>query len=601
MAYVCGFVWFCLLAHKSYNGGTYISENALLPGLVEGHFKSDSDSKKYLKSLENEIEMHRSDIPMDWLTEQFTQMGLETFTHNFTLRHPLGKNIIYTGNNVYAILRAPRTANTESVVITAPFRSALSPHHATLPGIALMLGLAKFLRQQVYLAKDIVFLITEHEFLGVQAWLEAYHRSSEPDQALDGGTLTGRAGSIQAAINLEIQSDRLSNLDVKVEGLNGQLPNLDLFNLVIRLCNREHVRATFHNKDDHYNPETPEGWIHSIKTMVSMMATQTTGIPSGNHGLFLRYNIEAVTLQGYPDIGDRRGRKSTLLQVGRVLEGIVRSLNNLQERFHQSFFLYLLPATDRYVSIGLYMPAFGLLIAPLALKALGLRVETNKEEETKKKKGKPKKQMSSFTSAFPLFLLSHLLGVVIWMSPEYLCKLGWHLEMTTEQSLTIGLCAIFVSSLALPFVVHRRDSSSSFASWKIIKCITLLELGIVLAPLSLINISLATLLTIFYSPVAVWIKPSQSWLASCFRSACLLLISPAVLGFLAVLAFTTTSFSAGEDLPQIFQRSLYAYQRAVVHSIFDSYIFGNWLFAVASTVLFPSWLMLWTVAHAPIL
>lgn len=36
----------------------------------------------------------------------------------------------------------------------------------------------------------------------------------------------------------------------------------------------------------------------------------------------------------------------------RALEGIMRSLNNLQERFHQSFFFYLLPATNRYISIG---------------------------------------------------------------------------------------------------------------------------------------------------------------------------------------------------------------------------------------------------------
>ena len=37
----------------------------------------------------------------------------------------------------------------------------------------------------------------------------------------------------------------------------------------------------------------------------------------------------------------------------RALEGIMRSLNNLQERFHQSFFFYLLPATNRYISIGI--------------------------------------------------------------------------------------------------------------------------------------------------------------------------------------------------------------------------------------------------------
>ena len=52
--------------------------------------------------------------------------------------------------------------------------------------------------------------------------------------------------------------------------------------------------------------------------------------------------------------GGRTRRSASLLQLGRVLEGICRSLNNLLERFHQSFFFYLLPATNRYISIGKY-------------------------------------------------------------------------------------------------------------------------------------------------------------------------------------------------------------------------------------------------------
>jgi hypothetical protein len=38
--------------------------------------------------------------------------------------------------------------------------------------------MAKFFRHQKYWAKDIIFLITQHEQLGMQAWLEAYHRTS---------------------------------------------------------------------------------------------------------------------------------------------------------------------------------------------------------------------------------------------------------------------------------------------------------------------------------------------------------------------------------------------------------------------------------------
>lgn len=44
--------------------------------------------------------------------------------------------------------------------------------------IALLLASAKFFRAQNYWAKDIIFLITEHEMLGMQAWLEAYHQIS---------------------------------------------------------------------------------------------------------------------------------------------------------------------------------------------------------------------------------------------------------------------------------------------------------------------------------------------------------------------------------------------------------------------------------------
>lgn len=52
----------------------------------------------------------------------------------------------------------------------------------------------------------------------------------------------------------------------------------------------------------------------------------------------------------------------------RVVEGIFRSLNNLLEEFHQSFFFYLLPESHRYVSIGLYMPPFGcLLLGPVIM------------------------------------------------------------------------------------------------------------------------------------------------------------------------------------------------------------------------------------------
>lgn len=58
----------------------------------------------------------------------------------------------------------------------------------------------------------------------------------------------GRGGAIQAAINLEIHSAKIGHIDVKLLGLNGQLPNLDLVNLVHRMCSKEGVKHTFNNK-----------------------------------------------------------------------------------------------------------------------------------------------------------------------------------------------------------------------------------------------------------------------------------------------------------------------------------------------------------------
>lgn len=65
---------------------------------------------------------------------------------------------------------------------------------------------------------------------------------------LDHGSLLGRGGAIQAALILELHATRVSTVDVKLLGLNGQLPNLDLVNLVHRLCNKEGVRSTLYNK-----------------------------------------------------------------------------------------------------------------------------------------------------------------------------------------------------------------------------------------------------------------------------------------------------------------------------------------------------------------
>ncbi|GCC42477.1 hypothetical protein chiPu_0026736 [Chiloscyllium punctatum] len=126
--------------------------------------------------------------------------------------------------------------------------------------------------------------------------------------------MEGRAGSIQAAITIEISSDVVTSFDISVEGLNGQLPNLDLVNLFTSFCQKNGVLCTIQGKLPRLDGETLEGYIHSLHTMLLMVLKQGSGKSQGDHGLFLRYHIEAVTIRG---INSFRQYKFDMVTVGK--------------------------------------------------------------------------------------------------------------------------------------------------------------------------------------------------------------------------------------------------------------------------------------------
>lgn len=60
--------------------------------------------------------------------------------------------------------------------------------------------------------------------------------------------LEGHSGSIQAALNLEFPHDKVKFFHIAIEGINGQLPNLDLVNTVFRLCRKERIPVALHTE-----------------------------------------------------------------------------------------------------------------------------------------------------------------------------------------------------------------------------------------------------------------------------------------------------------------------------------------------------------------
>ncbi|XP_053596120.1 glycosylphosphatidylinositol anchor attachment 1 protein [Microplitis demolitor] len=608
LMYIAGVTWISLLALPAFNDNTYFSENALLPGLVTKQSNLDASAKQFHQELVSEMKRYPDGMPYSWILAKFNQLHLDVYTHNFTLNYPFKKQQ-FTGQNVYGIVRAPRSSSTEAIIVSVPYRPINSVHITTAPSIALLLAFAKFCRKQKYWAKDIIFLVTEHEQLGMQAWLDAYHGVvSGQEDILIPGDLSGRAGSIQAAINLELHAMKISYIDVKVEGLNGQLPNLDLFNLAQNMIKKEEIRRSFQKKFDIYHRNKFKRWLYYFNTLSSMIVTQATGVPTGNHGLFHRYGIEAITLEGFERTD--RGNEANFNQVGKVVESIIRSLNNLLERFHQSFFFYLLPSTDRYISIGLYMPSLVLIVGSLFIKAFSMWLKLqdipvntdNSWSKTSKvsqcidneEKSAEDFQVGNIASEI---LWCHLFGVAVMSSPKLVTSLGMQFfNLQTEDSIYYGFFTMTLLMLMWFFFVKR---SSKYDNTSLICVVVLVELATTLMCIGMHNFSFALLTSIIYVPIILLINPKQE---PSFKYRKLLyifwtLLHPFVIVSVIVMGYTYFHFSE-DSIMEILEKGINASKKSFVFSIIDSMIYGNWLYNIGTSVLLPIWLLLSNVIAA---
>ncbi|CAH0596861.1 unnamed protein product [Chrysodeixis includens] len=680
LCYLGALVWFFMLGNKEFNNETYFSENALLPGLVTNEFNGEHSAKQFYNEFMQELEDKYNDveeIPVPWLVGKMSQLHLEVYTHNFTLNYPLGQGQVYKGTNVYGILRAPRTSSLEALVVSAPFRALESHQKGTGAGIALMLAFAKFARPQKYWAKDIIFLITEHEQLGMQAWLEAYHglhndaetfhtslgsfwkpgipsldlssfmpgfewAGGDYKKCLDPGTLKGRSGSIQAAINLEFDTPKIKYIEVKIEGLNGQLPNLDLVNLVHKLCVKSGIHHSFRNSYSWIRGRNKmDDWMNGFWTMFDMVVSQIDGVPDGNHGLFHRFGIEAVTLEGRgpADAAGPAPRAHSLstanfYRLGVALEAILRSLNNLLERFHQSYFFYLLAATNRFISIGQYMPSLCLLCVAMLIRALSLWVsiqqdgdeETDKQDtktkspkidkdsdsevpgDEKVEEVKPRRKSVKDDSSMSVvniganYLLVHLIGYAVMNSPIILSQIGARYNKPSEVSVYYGLIAVsIVLTIVTPFLPRvLRKGRITYEELSLVNILLLIELSTVCLSVGMQNFPLGLAIAVVYTPLAlmcsVVVKGGGKGRALYlfFRRVLCLLVHPLLAVSLCMILFSRVLFPE-EGILDMISRGSDAAMQATMFSIVDSMIYGNWLFNLTTAVILPIWILFWQI------
>lgn len=161
---------------------------------------------------------------------------------------------------------------------------------------------------------------------------------------------------------------RFDKIHLIYDGVNGQLPNLDLFNTVTHIA-KDHmgIGCTIQRMWQHTN-----SYSDRLTTVLHGIKTQGLGSSSGPHSSFVPYHVDAVTLQA---VGDGWHDEISL---GRVVESTFRSLNNLLEHLHQSFFFYMLLEAQRFTSIGTYLPAAMLIAASFSISAITLWVHSGR-------------------------------------------------------------------------------------------------------------------------------------------------------------------------------------------------------------------------------
>ncbi|KAL1464520.1 hypothetical protein WDU94_004156 [Cyamophila willieti] len=301
-------------------------------------------------------------------------------------------------------------------------------------------------------------------------------------------------------------------------------------------------------------------YLQRLTTLLSMVTTQATGVPNGNHGLFHRFGIEAVTLEGVKSKKPSGGAR--FFQMGKVIEGVFRSMNNLLERFHQSYFFYLLPSSDRFVSISYYMPILALLTSTVLLKAYStwmilhakyaavmLNEKCASEEKTSDTKTADDKtedgdnqenstaeevdeslENLNLVRVGVIFLLTHGIGFLLI---SYVPAITQYLEGPTDKALFLGIASVSLATVLFTIVYKILFPVGTDWSFYFIFC--RVELGLATMCIGIQNFSLGLIIAAIYVLPAHYVSPTQNrW----YNKLLWLLFHPLCILYLIVLIST---------------------------------------------------------------
>ncbi|KAI9570458.1 Gaa1-like protein [Boletus coccyginus] len=517
-----GYLWMVLIPILPLSQGVYIDENALQPAQVNTNWNWQDvhQADLYLYHLESLRDRNAtSEQRATFIRDEFAKLGLAAATQNYTFMTSSGN---FSGVNAYALMNSPRASGSEAIVVSASWLSEVGAEPYNLRGIATVIALAGFLKNYSLWAKDIIFVIGDNYLDGTYAWLNAYHGTIP--QNLDTDLLELTSGVIWNALNIDYSGHSFSHLGVFFEGLNGRLPNQDLINSLrlishytgsVPLVLYDHLelhdvpQSSLLANAPEFMKRSPqlrelEYRARNVKRHVSY---QARGRPSGPHGLFHRFRIDAITLYAVPADGPHG-----FFALGRIIESTLRTSNNLLERLHASFFFYILTTPGTFMKIGVFLPSAVLVGVAMIFWGLGQWVEAGWVQESPselQRKDKDDSKVANVATttastaqptwrprprpvlpAIVTILATHTIGLLAFA----MINTSWSLHIQVLSSWALFLTFSLVPPVLLAFIPPHPPETAPFAM--LLQSFNLCLASTVISITSLLNFSLAATLAL---------------------------------------------------------------------------------------------------------
>ncbi|CAL1704592.1 unnamed protein product [Somion occarium] len=523
---VAGYAWMLAIPLPNLGRKTYIDENALQPGQVNTYWNWPDvlRADRYLADLEGLRDRNASSAEQAaYIVDEFKKLGIPSATQAYSFT---GTSGVSNGTNAYAIHSSPRASGAEAILISASRISRTGD--LNLRGISTVISLAAYLKGSSLWAKDLIFVISDDHLLGMQAWITSYHGSEQSGLVADPLTLS--SGVIWTALNIDYPGHSFSHLGVFFEGLNGRLPNQDLINSfgLISVYTGGVPILLYDHRDPREVPHLESklsiipSWLPEIvkkqdavkeygfraKNILRHVGYQARGQTSGVHGLLHRFRIDAITLFAVPATGPHGFHA-----IGRIIESTLRTMNNLLERLHASFFFYLLVLPSTFLKIGTYLPSVILVSVSMMFTGLGEWVDARWYQpkqssiEEKAANGQAKSEAiprpRPVLKALSIVLLTHLAGIALF----YLRTLSL---ASGSETMSLLLFFLMASVPLIALTAHPSPPQAVAPLSKTLKAFNLCFASTVISVTSVLNFSLAAALAVSLGVPLSYSSPSRS-------------------------------------------------------------------------------------------